>query len=117
MEGRFGEDDVLCKATTPAWIDSLHQPRFPEYSSLPEVQVRCRSRTTQPDKPVLIAAVDETFFTCATRPIIDNRLYNASITRLVLRHAFSYFFHNSSELVAHCERNPFAGDGVGCNGE
>ena len=71
-------------------------------------------RTTQPHKPIRIAAIDQPLLTRATRPIVNNWLHAHSITDFeLLGYVLAEFLDHAAELVAEGYRDAFAGDGVG----
>ena len=85
VQRRFWDDNVVCQSTAPAG---------------------------QPEEAVAPAAIVQTLFTCRARFVIENRLYNDSVSLLVVFHVVSYFLNYTAEFMAERQRDGFSGDWV-----
>ena len=72
-----------------------------------------KTLTAQANEAITIAAVYEALQARATSTIVDYRLYNYSIARLVVIHSLSSLLYHTTEFVAERKRELFASNWVG----
>lgn len=71
--------------------------------------------TAETDEPIVVAAIDQAFFTRPTCAIVDDRLYADAISNCeTLRHVFSHLFNGARELMAKGHWHRLFRDGMWC---